>query len=176
MLEIGELTGAEAGTAIHTFVSVANLNEPTEKEALRLAYEKIISEKQAEVIINSKRKIEAFKKSELYKKISASEKIRKEEYFVARIPSSEFIADPEIKEDILLQGAIDLLCETKDGLLLLDYKTDRADEDELIRRYKKQLEYYVYAAEKCFNKPVNEVYIWSFYLSKPIKLNINKEK
>ena len=52
-----------------TFVSVANLNEPTEKEALRLAYEKIISEKQAEVIINSKRKIEAFKKSELYKKI-----------------------------------------------------------------------------------------------------------
>ncbi len=176
MIESGELTGAEAGTAIHTFVSVANLNEPTEKEALRLAYEKIISEKQAEVIINSKRKIEAFKKSELYKKISASEKIRKEEYFVARIPSSEFIADPEIKEDILLQGAIDLLCETKDGLLLLDYKTDRADEDELIRRYEKQLEYYVYAAEKCFNKPVNEVYIWSFYLSKPIKLNINKEK
>jgi len=59
--------------------------------------------------------------------------------------------------------------------LLLDYKTDRADEDELIRRYEKQLEYYVYAAEKCFNKPVNEVYIWSFYLSRQIRVYIKGE-
>ncbi|MBE6895639.1 MAG: helicase-exonuclease AddAB subunit AddA [Ruminococcaceae bacterium] len=175
MLDSEELSGAEAGTAIHTFISVANLDEPTEKEALRLVSKKILSERQAETVIKSKRKIEAFKSSDLYRKISSSKKVRKEEYFVARIPSSEFTSDTETKEEILLQGAIDLLCETEDGLLLLDYKTDRADEDELIRRYEKQLEYYVYAAEKCFNKPVNEVYIWSFYLSRQIRVYIKGE-
>ena len=92
----------------------------------------------------------------------------------SRIPSAEFNGDESAGEEILLQGAIDLLCETENGLLLLDYKTDRASAEELINRYEKQLEYYAYAAEKCFGKPVTEICIWSFYLSREIRVEIKR--
>lgn len=174
MSEPEELSGAQAGTAMHTFVSTADLSLPIEKETARLVSENVMTESQAEVVLKNRRKIEAFKKSELFKKISGAKNIRKEEYFVARIPSAEFNGDESSNEEILLQGAIDLLCETENGLLLLDYKTDRASAEELINRYEKQLEYYAYAAEKCFGKPVTEICIWSFYLSREIRVEIKR--
>lgn len=175
MLKQEDLSGAEAGTAIHNFMSVANLEEPTAKEAERLVKQYVISPKQAEAVIKNKRRIENFKSSDLYAKIRECRTVRKEEYFVSRIPASEFTQDKNSAADeIILQGAIDLLCETDDGLMIVDYKTDRADEKELRKRYEKQLEYYAYAAEKCFNKAVTGIYIWSFYLSKQIDLSDKK--
>ena len=104
----------------------------------------------------------------------SAEKIRKEEYFVVRLPAKEFSCEAEENEEILLQGAIDVLCEYADGLVIIDYKTDRATKEELVSRYKKQLEYYAYAAQKSFEKPVKEIYLWSFYLSEPIMIGGEK--
>ncbi|MBO4392403.1 MAG: PD-(D/E)XK nuclease family protein, partial [Clostridia bacterium] len=111
--------------------------------------------------------------SALFAKMMSAENIRKEEYFVARIHAKEYSPDANGNGDIILQGAIDVLCEYADGLIVIDYKTDRASREELINRYSKQLEYYAFAAEKCFAKPVKEIYLWSFYLSQAIKIELN---
>ena len=60
----------------------------------------------------------------------------------------------------------------EDGeIVLLDYKTDRVDdEDTLIRRYRLQLELYKRALEAATDKKVKEVYIYSFDLGSVIKL------
>ena len=60
------------------------------------------------------------------------------------------------------------------GLVLIDYKTDfvEKDESELIEKYRVQLELYKEALEKGTNKKVEEVYIYSLYLNKDIKLEI----
>jgi ATP-dependent helicase/nuclease subunit A len=168
-----ELHGSQAGTAIHLFVSEADLSLPVESEIKRLTDEKYIAENQADVIRKNAGRIAAFTKSDLYRKMLSAEKIRKEEYFVARIPAKEFSLQADENEEIILQGAIDVLCEYADGLMIIDYKTDRASKEELISRYEKQIAYYAYAAQKVFAKPVKEAYIWSFGLSEAIKTDIH---
>ena len=63
--------------------------------------------------------------------------------------------------------------EKEDGnFVLIDYKTDYVenDENELIEKYKIQLELYKKALEEATNRNVDEVYIYSLYLNKAIKV------
>ena len=72
-------------------------------------------------------------------------------------------------EKLLVQGIIDCAFFDENGeLILVDYKTDKADSTELLSRYLKQLYLYRMAAEKAYGLPVTKVYIWSFYLSEAI--------
>lgn len=84
--------------------------------------------------------------------------------------SEDYSAYPK-EETILIQGIIDTYFEEEDGLVVVDYKTDRADEEgELIRKYSVQLAYYKDALEKLTGKRVKEKIIYSFSLGKEIYL------
>jgi ATP-dependent helicase/nuclease subunit A len=50
----------------------------------------------------------------------------------------------------LIDGTIDLLCRTADGFSLFDYKFTDAAEDEILEHYRKQVEIYHRAAQKCY--------------------------
>ena len=63
---------------------------------------------------------------------------------------------------------IDVYFEEDGELVLLDYKTDRVDEDELIKRHKIQLQIYADALEKLTGKKVKQKLIYSFNLGKVI--------
>ena len=68
-------------------------------------------------------------------------------------------------EKILLQGVVDCAIEEEDGLVLVDFKTDRIREAELeskIAAYTPQVETYATALEKIFQKPVKEKYLYFF--------------
>ncbi len=79
-------------------------------------------------------------------------------------------------EDYLVQGIIDVFWLEGDGIVLLDYKTDRVKTaEELIMRYKTQLELYGDALERVFsteNKTVKtkECLIYSFRLQEVIEI------
>ena len=73
-------------------------------------------------------------------------------------------------ENIIIQGFADLCYFEKDGICIVDYKTDRADESELVKRYKTQLDIYGLALSQTFNKKVIKKAIFSFYLKKLIVL------
>ena len=89
-----------------------------------------------------------------------------------RVPASYYDATvTDAHAEIFLQGAIDALCEWDDGYELIDYKTDRATEEQLRERYHKQLEYYRLAVEKTFEKPVRKMFLWSFWLQRAIDLD-----
>ncbi len=80
---------------------------------------------------------------------------------------------PEMKgeepETVLVQGIIDVYFEEPDGLVVLDYKTDRVkSEEELKEKYQGQLEYYARALEQITGKRVREKAIYSFTLGKEI--------
>ena len=52
---------------------------------------------------------------------------------------------------------------------MVDYKTDQVyHEEELVARYKKQMELYKMAIEKSTNKQVKEVILYSFSLQKTV--------
>ena len=73
-------------------------------------------------------------------------------------------------ENIIIQGYVDLCYCDGDGITIVDYKTDRADEEELIKRYKSQLDIYALALTQTFSKKVLKKAIYSFYLNKLVLL------
>ena len=58
-------------------------------------------------------------------------------------------------------------------VILVDYKTDYLEngkEDDLVKKYKKQLELYKRALEEALNRKVDKCYIYSVYLEKQIEI------
>ena len=100
---------------------------------------------------------------------AANNRLWKEQPFVLGVDARE--KDPQEQEGewILVQGIIDVYFEEEDGLVLLDYKTDRVQtEEELVEKYHAQLEYYAQALERVTGKKVKEKIIYSFTLKKEI--------
>ncbi|MBO4266256.1 MAG: helicase-exonuclease AddAB subunit AddA [Lachnospiraceae bacterium] len=74
-------------------------------------------------------------------------------------------------EMILVQGIIDAYFVEEDGITIVDYKTDRVDNEEmLIGRYKAQLEYYGIALSQITGRPVKDLLIYSTRLRKAISV------
>ena len=88
------------------------------------------------------------------------------------VPASEMDGTLPEKELLLIQGIIDCYFEEEDGLVILDYKTDRVDEAHVLRkRYAVQLAYYARALNQITKKPVKECLIYSFALDETVLLD-----
>ena len=114
-----------------------------------------------------------FVNSNLFSEIKNSNKIYKETPFNMYISAKDvFKFDSDSYDDeIMVQGIIDLYFENDDGLIVVDYKSDRLhNEEEFKTRYSKQLEYYKNALQKITGKKVLKTYIYSFMLEKEILL------
>lgn len=98
----------------------------------------------------------------------------KEKQFIIGIPADR--VNPNLNPEtskIVVQGIVDVYFEETDGLVLVDYKTDKVkpkDEDKLKQRYETQLRLYKDTLEQLLCKPVKETYIYSFALSKEIRV------
>lgn len=69
------------------------------------------------------------------------------------------------EETVLIQGIVDVFFEEEDGLVVADYKTDAISApQELVERYRVQLDYYQEALEHLTGKKVKEKILYSFSL------------
>ena len=103
--------------------------------------------------------------------IDVQKQLYKEQPFVLGVDSGEIYPDTECRAQLLVQGIIDVYFEEEDGLVVLDYKTDRVrTADELVRRYQSQLTYYARALSQITGKAVKEKIIYSFALGKEINV------
>ncbi|MBR3697449.1 MAG: helicase-exonuclease AddAB subunit AddA [Clostridia bacterium] len=118
-------------------------------------------------------KILEFLKTDFAKKIKNSKLIQKEKPFCTKILAKEIFENAK-DETVLVQGIIDLyFIDEENNLILVDYKTDFVEpgyEDELIIKYKKQLEIYKKALEEGTQKKVYKTYIYSIYLNKELEV------
>ena len=113
----------------------------------------------------------AFMESPLCQAMKEAMVIRKEMPFSILLPAHSFYPDCELEEKIFLQGVMDCMMENQEGILIIDYKTDRfMTEEELKNHYKVQLQVYGEAAEKLLGKPVLHLYLWSFTFGKMIEV------
>lgn len=171
-----KITSAKKGTLIH--MCLQRLNEKVEYDINKineliqeLEMKKIITSKEAENI--NPNKILQFTKSNIWKELKEAKEIQKEKPFYINIPAKEIYKE-ETEENILVQGIIDLYYIDKfDKLKLVDYKTDYVEnnnENQLIDKYRNQLELYSKALEESFGKKVDKKYIYSVYLGKEIEV------
>ncbi len=170
-----KLTNAEKGTLVH--LCMQHLNEKVEYNLEKI--KELVEELERKEIITLKEKeninlykILEFTKSNIWKEMKKAKKVYKERPFFINIPAKEIYKE-EIEEKILIQGIIDLYyINENDEIILVDYKTDyveRGKEQELIGKYKKQLDLYCKAIEEASNKEVSRIYIYSVYLGKGIE-------
>ena len=97
------------------------------------------------------------------------QRLWREQPFVLGIDARELYPEEEDGELILVQGIIDAYFEEPDGLVVLDYKTDKIRrKEELAERYQEQLRYYAKALEQMTGKKVKEKIIYSFTLKEGI--------
>ena len=119
-------------------------------------------------------RLEAFLKSGLAARMGRADAaglLHKEQPFVLGIPASELGEDFPGEETVLIQGIIDVYFEEDGELVVADYKTDAVTQaEELVNRYRVQLDYYARALEQLTRKRVKEKIIYSFALQREIAL------
>ena len=156
-MEEKQFTGAQRGTVVHKVLSLMDLNvirqnvtEGVWAELHRLEAQGSITAEETNVI--HYRSLAGFYQSDLAGRMLRSPLVRREWSFNYRMPGT----------DTLLQGVIDCAFQEEDGWILLDYKTDRIEDEELfIQRYAMQLEWYARAMEAITGKPVKEMWLYA---------------
>lgn len=168
------LTGAQLGTAMHTFMSCADhahASRDLEGEINRLVSEQFITPRQGRSLDRSQ--ISRYYDSALYRRICASPCIRREFAFQSQL-GAQFLSQviPKIGEhQVTVQGIADLLFEEDGEWVLVDFKTDRiSSEQQLARRYHEQLELYARMIADITARPVKERILYSLYLGREIEV------
>ena len=89
--------------------------------------------------------------------------------FSILIPAGQVFDVPLDDEKVFLQGVIDCVFSEDDGLAILDFKTDRVTDLQVLQeRYQRQLELYAYAAQRIWQKPIKRKIIYSWHLGQEI--------
>ena len=118
--------------------------------------------------------VQVFVNSPLGQRIKSASRVYREAPFNLICPANEVISGENISgENLLVQGVIDLYFEENDGLILVDYKSDRITEYNLEKRvehYQNQVYWYRRALEQIHGKPVREMYLYFFDNRELIKL------
>lgn len=173
--EKGRLTGAERGTAIHTFFqycSFENAIADTKAEIMCLAERGFLTRAESESI--NIRKIQAFFQTDLYRRICESSLVEREKKFTVaagQLKINDSVFERLRDSDGMIKGIIDLMFEESDGIVIVDYKSDRfVSEEQLRQRYEKQLSIYKAAIELTTGKKVKGLSLYSIELKKEIVL------
>ena len=165
------ISGSDRGTIYHHIMELIPFAENMPKNAVKATLDGMVREgslKQEDREAVNDTKLAKFFSSGLGRRMCRAEDagtLRREQPFVIGLPAKELFPDSNSEELVLVQGVIDAFFEEEDGLVLMDYKTDRIHEDakaELTKKYQSQLGYYRTALEKLTGKKVKEVWFYAF--------------
>lgn len=108
---------------------------------------------------------------ECFKKAFQEKRLFREMHFMRALPFRALFPDRKEEDEVLLQGIVDAFIVEDDGIILVDYKTDRVREGEELReRYRKQIMLYSDALEAILGKRVKRRVLYSFYLAKEVEI------
>lgn len=167
------VTGAQWGTLMHEAMQWLPVKKYTQKSMTdmldSLQAEGKFSDEERSLL--SDRSLYGFFNSDLGQRLIPSKRVERELPFSMLFDGNRVYPDVENGERLFLQGIIDTVFVEDDQWVLVDYKTDRVKSgDDLIRRYKIQMDLYKEALERLTNMPVKASYIYSFRLHEAILL------
>ena len=180
-----KITGAERGSIVHLIMELLDFNKINTideiKEQINIFIKKnIITEKQS-TAINSY-KIYKFFKSDIGQRMLKSAFVKREQAIYAQIKLKDvyiyedLINDGSLNyddESIMLRGIIDAYFEEDEKIVIVDYKTDFVNDEnreEVINRYKKQLDLYAEVVKNLTGKEVKEKYIYLFGIDEGVSI------
>ena len=167
------VTGAQWGTLMHEAMQWLPVKKYTQQSMTdmlnSLQAEGKFSDEERSLL--SDRSLYGFFNSDLGQRLIASKRVERELPFSMLFDGNRVYPDVENGERLFLQGIIDTAFVEDDQWVLVDYKTDRVKSgDELIRRYKIQMDLYKEALETLTDMSVKASYIYSFRLHEAVLL------
>lgn len=172
--------GAARGTAYHRALECLDLGKLHSREDVRAALKSLLEtgylEQEAYDALDEM-VIFTMLNSPLGQRMAEAQRdgrLHREQQFIIGIPARE-MGRGDSRELVLVQGVIDAYMEEEDGLVLIDYKTDRvpggrAGRERLAERYRQQVAYYQRALEQLTGKKVKENIIYSLTLQESVLL------
>ena len=161
------LTGAQWGTLMHEAMQWLPLAQYTQasltKELDALVTKGTFTEEERNLLSDTS--LYKFFSSDLGKRLINAKRIEREMPFSMLFEGKRVYDTLEDGENLFLQGIIDTAFEEDGEWVLVDYKTDRVKSGEdLIKRYKIQMDLYKEALQRLTGLPVKACYIYSFRL------------
>ena len=161
------LTGAQWGTLMHEAMQWLPLAKYTQasltKELDTLVMKGTFTEEERNLLSDTS--LYKFFSSDLGKRLINAKRIERELPFSMLFEGKRVYDTLEDGENLFLQGIIDTAFEEDGEWVLVDYKTDRVKSGEdLIKRYKIQMDLYKEALQRLTGMPVKACYIYSFRL------------
>lgn len=168
------LTGAQWGTLMHEAMQWLPLGQYTQasltKELDGLVTKGTFTEEERNLLSDTS--LYKFFSSDLGKRLINAKRIEREMPFSMLFEGKRVYDTLEDGENLFLQGIIDTAFEEDGEWVLVDYKTDRVKSGEdLIKRYKIQMDLYKEALQRLTGMPVKAFYIYSFRLHDAISID-----
>ncbi|KIL45641.1 helicase-exonuclease AddAB subunit AddA [Jeotgalibacillus soli] len=177
-LQETKMTATEKGTVMHAVMQQIPVTHTPSAEELTLLLEDMITRElitpEQKLAVNPEQ-ILAFFETDIGRRVVQAQSVQREIPFTYATTSSELGLlnegnDP--LDQVIIQGIIDCLFEDENGLVLLDYKTDRITDrfeggfDQarrvMERRYTTQLKMYKNALEKILGRKINQTVLFFF--------------
>lgn len=159
------ITSAERGTAYHKVFELLDYERDAAGQIEELVEKNMLTKEAAAAIDCTK--IDRFSKSDIGRRMNEAlkaGKLKREAEFMMGV-------DKEAGDMVLVQGVIDAYFVTKNGIVIVDYKTDRGKtEDEFKKAYAGQINCYAEALKRSLSLPVCEKIIYSVELGCEILL------
>ncbi len=96
-------------------------------------------------------------------------KLYREKTFLTCI-DADMVLDKKSKEQIVLQGIIDLLSIGSDGAIIIDYKYSSLDSQSLKKQYHRQLELYAYATKKVLDMNIKKMVVVNLFTGEIVEI------
>ena len=165
----GEVSGKLRGSATHLALQYLRFENcdslpAIEKEIMRLVEEGFLTCQQGQMVECDR--LARFFDTEIGMRLRTSENVLREFKFSVLDDGAAF--DQALAgEKILLQGVVDCALMDDDGIVVMDFKTDRVSEDTIAhtaQRYWPQVEAYAEALSRIFEKPVKAKMLYFFHM------------
>jgi len=140
----------EEGLAYHAFLQHVRFGAAAGEELSRMARERLLTEEQLALL--DPERIEGILALPSLRRLEGKRVLR-EQSFLAALPASGIAAlETQTEDEIVVQGAIDLLCFEENDIVILDYKYSVRGDDELRAAYAQQLAIYKKAVARVTGK------------------------
>lgn len=159
------------GTAYHAIMQYVKFGD-TKENIVKLIDELVNKNIISEEISKNINVDEIYSANCIMEKLSKNAKfIYREKQFLLRENYNKLVKNSDNNSKVIVQGIIDLVIDNGEDVILIDYKTNKTKNEQLlIDKYSLQLNIYKLAFEKATNLKITKVYLYSFYNKKLIEI------
>ena len=170
------VTPTQRGTAHQLVMQYIDFDRTGTLDRVKAEIERLVSfqyltPEQGEAV--DPEKIYAFFRSDLGREALSSPTLRREFKFSVLEPADRYFPEAGGGEQVLLQGVVDCYFETPEGIVVVDFKTDRVTPETVRPRaegYRPQLEAYAQALSEIAGRPVARRALWFFATGESVEV------